>query len=155
MAINKTVKDAVKVSRRTFFNPRSWLDYDMVKENTTTVVNIFKDTFKRESPPVITETFEQALQRLNISNEEVENIKNNYLSFAVFFLLIGFVLIGFAIYFFLQGSILDFALAIAISAVLFAQAFRFHFWYFQIKHRKLGCTFEEWRTGRLKDEGSS
>lgn len=152
MAIDKTVKDAVKVTRRTFFSPRSWLDFDMVKDNTTTVIGLFKDTFRRETP-ARTETFEQALKRLNISSEEVENVKLNYLSFAIFFLLIGFVLVGFGIYFLLKFYILDFLLALGISAILFAQAFRFHFFYFQIKHRKLGCTFEEWRTGRLKDEG--
>ena len=148
------VKEVLKVNRKTFLNPRGWLDYEQVKQEGQAFIGLFKAVFVKDvnQPPVIQETFEEAMQRLNITPDEIENTKNNYLTFAIFFVLAGVVLIGFSIYMLLHGFLLGTLLSIAIIAVLFAQAFRFHFWSFQIKHRKLGCTFEEWRKGRLDDE---
>ena len=31
-----------------------------------------------------------------------------------------------------------------------SQAMRYHFWYFQIQSRKLGCTFQEWGSAVLQ-----
>ena len=54
----------------------------------------------------------------------------------------------FSLYLLFSGFLLSCLLAIAVSILSLSQAFRYHFWYFQIKHRKLGCTFEEWREGK-------
>jgi intracellular multiplication protein IcmV len=35
-------------------------------------------------------------------------------------------------------------MCLMVSLVAFANAFRAHFWYFQTKQRKLGCTIQEW-----------
>jgi intracellular multiplication protein IcmV len=45
-------------------------------------------------------------------------------------------------------SLAGFFLLLTVTALLFANAFRFHFWAFQISQRKLGCTLAEWRRGK-------
>jgi len=69
------------------------------------------------------------------------------------FLLFGLILILGMIYFivtllhqlwFTSLLVLCFCLFIA------ALCFRYHFWWFQVKKRKLGCTFEEWKESTLK-----
>jgi intracellular multiplication protein IcmV len=47
-----------------------------------------------------------------------------------------------------QAAIVSFII-LWIALVL---AFRYHFWYFQIKNRKLGCTVYEWYRGLLGDK---
>jgi intracellular multiplication protein IcmV len=149
------IKDIFKVNRKTFIDPKSWLDYDMVKDQTKTVASIFKATFSTRPPVAQTESFEQAKKRLRLTEEDIEETEKNYYFFAMLFLAVGVVLLGMGIYLLIDGVFGGFLLAVAIAAVVFAQAFRNHFYYFQMKHRKLGCTFSEWRSGRPNNEGSS
>ena len=47
-------------------------------------------------------------------------------------------------YQFFYGSIKAFIVSLVVMLIALVLAFRYHFWYFQIKQRKLGCTFNEW-----------
>jgi hypothetical protein len=31
-------------------------------------------------------------------------------------------------------------------------AFKYHFWMFQIKNKKLGCSFNEWKSNKIKND---
>jgi intracellular multiplication protein IcmV len=139
------IRDVFKVSRKTFFNPRAWLGYDSIKDQTRTISSFIKDAATVQQPEH-KETFEQALQRLNLNEETIKVAARNYYYYALFFLALAILdfLYGFYLLF-SEGSILGFILALAVCALLLAQAFRNHFWYFQIKSRRLGCTFQEWR----------
>ena len=46
-----------------------------------------------------------------------------------------------------QQSLLILLFCLFISAL----CFRYHFWWIQVKKRKLGCTFKEWKEETLKD----
>lgn len=46
-----------------------------------------------------------------------------------------------------QQSLLIFLFCLFMAAV----CFRYHFWFVQIKKRKLGCTFKEWKEETLKE----
>ena len=147
--------DVLKINRKTFINPTAWVDFTSIKQGLSALFGLFKAAFSRTEVPATVESFDDMLKRLNMTMEEADSIGNNYLTFAMIFVLAACVLLGFGIYLLTDKFFLGFLLSLGMTAVMLAQAFRFHFWYFQIKHRKLGCTFEEWRTGNLKDEGSS
>jgi len=57
--------------------------------------------------------------------------------------LAGMVLI-YAFYHLWMGHYLPILPSIVLSCVCLAQAFRYHFWYVQLKIGKLGCTFDDW-----------
>jgi intracellular multiplication protein IcmV len=46
-----------------------------------------------------------------------------------------------------EQSVIIFLFCLFISAL----CFRYHFWYIQVKKRKLGCTFKEWKEETLKE----
>lgn len=145
------IKDIFKINRKTFFDPRAWLGYDSVKEETQSVWSIFKTIFRAK--PISAEheeSFEEAMKRLSLNEEDIHRIGQSYLSYALSFLVLGIAVGGFSIFLLLSGHFLDFFLGSAVTALLIANAFKNHFYYFQIKHRKLGCTFEEWRNGAFK-----
>lgn len=148
------LKDVVKINRKTFFDPRAWLGYDDVKQQTGLAWNIVKQAFVTPEPGT-PETFEEAKDRLSLNEDDIKTASDNYFLFALIFLAAGAVVFCFSLYLLFTGSFSGFLLAFALSVFLFGQTFRNHFLYFQIKHRKLGCTYEEWRKGRLDNEGPS
>jgi intracellular multiplication protein IcmV len=149
------VKDVLKVSRKTFFNPRGWLGYDTLKTSSLGLWVILKDLFT-VAEPARQETFEVALKRLNLTEEDLKKSARFYTILTAIFVVLGSISFLFCFYFlFYHQTLSGCMLAIATAAVFFAQAFRYHFWLFQIKHRKLGCTLEEWRRGKPYDRGES
>jgi intracellular multiplication protein IcmV len=143
------VKDALKVSRKTFFNPSAWLGYGQLKESTSAIWGVIKTLFV-PAKPQRTETFEEAMVRFNVTEDELKEKQNVFLTYAYGFVL--FAVCSFVIGFFLlihHKTVLGWLLALAVTTLFLSQAFRYHFWYFQIKNRKLGCTFKEWRQGKV------
>lgn len=149
------LKDVVKVSRKTFFNPRGWLGYDTLKASSQGLWVILKEVFTIPQP-TRRETFAEAMQRLNLTEQDLQQTGQRYFLLAMLFVGLGGAafLGGFYMLFYHQ-TFAGLVLAMATSAVFFSQAFRYHFWYFQIKHRKLGCTFLEWRQGKINEREES
>jgi len=149
------VKDVVKVSRKTFFNPRAWLGYDTLKESTQGFFTIMRGVFGRRTfEPGEKETFSEATARLNLTENDLKDLQLTYFSYALLFLLIALGVLGYSIWLIIHLYLSAFILSFALIALLLSQAFRFHFWYFQIKHRKLGCTLNEWLKGKLQEGGT-
>lgn len=147
------VKDVFKVSRKTFFNPRAWLGYDALKDQTRTIWTIAKDAAAVPQPEHV-ETFEEAMVRLNIKEEDLKGIARDYFFYALFFLGLAVADFIYGLYLlFHHHAFLGLVLALAVCAFILVQAFRYHFWHFQIKNRKLGCTFEEWKSGKISAKG--
>jgi intracellular multiplication protein IcmV len=146
--LSMPLKDVFKVSRKTFLNPSGWLGVNELKNNTAAMWSIIKGIVTPEKTDRV-ETFEEAMQRLHLTEQDVENNKNTYYLYALGFLVLGIAAFLSSFYYlFYHQTISGCLLGLAVTAFLFAQAFRYHFWYFQIKHRKLGCTFAEWRQGK-------
>jgi intracellular multiplication protein IcmV len=147
------IKDIVKINRKTFFNPRAWVDFDNLKYISNGIWGTVRPLFVAPQEPLIKETFEQAMLRMNLSEKEVIQKQENYLFFTYIFLLCAVVVFAYSFYLLMfHHSILGFCLGIAVVAMFLSQAMRFHFWYFQTKHRKLGCTLSEWWEGKLTNE---
>ncbi|OGT42653.1 MAG: hypothetical protein A3F42_03865, partial [Gammaproteobacteria bacterium RIFCSPHIGHO2_12_FULL_37_34] len=146
------VRQVFKVSRKTFFNPRGWFGYDGFKEDTKTIWGIVIDLF---SPPATAqeETFEEAMQRLELSESDLQSTARHYYFYILFFAILGTGILFYAFYLIFQYHLFwPWLLAMSIAALFYVYAFRYHFWIFQIKRRKLGCTFAEWWAGQSRRE---
>lgn len=139
------IRDAFKVSRKTFFNPRAWLGYDSLKDQTRTIRGFVKEAITVRKPD-ITESYDEALKRLDMKEEDARKAGRTYLIYALIFFFLGVLDFIYGCYLiFHHGAFLGLVLALAVCTLLLAQAFRYHFWYFQIRSQRLGCTFQEWR----------
>jgi|SRR5579872_2369813 len=146
------LKDALKVSRKTFFNPSGWLGYGMLKNQFSMSWQMTKGLFTTPVPGR-EETFEQAKERFNLTDEQLNEISKNFLIYVVIFTTCGAVTLLFSLYLlFFHGTFAGFLLGISTTAVFLSYAFRYSFWRFEVKHRKLGCTFEEWMQGKPKED---
>ncbi len=144
------LKDAVKVTRKTFLNPSGWLGYDMLKSQFVTTWAVIKDLY---SPPVAgrEETFEQATQRFNLTDEQLNQVAKNFLVNIIIFVTCAVITLLFSLYLLVHhGSFAGMIIGLGATAIFLAYAFRFSFWRFEIKHRKLGCTFDEWWQNKPK-----
>lgn len=146
------IRDILRVNRKTFFNPRGWLGYDYLKAQTLDIWGILRGLFVTPIPER-SETYSEALKRLHLSDEAVQETGQTYFTYSLIFFVLGSATFVFGwILLFYFGTIFGWFLSLPAAALFLAQAFRFNFWYFQIKHRKLGCTFAEWKEGKTSEE---
>ncbi len=149
--LHMPLKDVVKVSRKTFFNPVGWFGYDMLRAQFRLSRDVLKESFT-PAEPTHKETFEEAMKRLNVTDEDVAETASRYFLFSIFFAICGLATLVFSFYILIShGSFAGFILGVVSATLFVAFAFRYNFWTFQIKHRKLGCTFDEWRSGKVKN----
>ena len=151
------VRDYLKISRKTFFNPRAWSNYDeFVNQN-----RILWGTIKSIIiPPTIAEineeTFEQSMQRNGMTEADLKESIKNYRTFALLFALLGGLAFIYA-FFLLFGyqTLSGWLLAICVCALLFAQAFKYDFWSLQLRRRNLKLTFNDWKESILGKGGAA
>lgn len=120
-----------------------WLSVDYLKETTGHLKSIFVDTFVPKKARY-SETFEEALERLQLSEQELLNRQTEFFRLFCFFIGLSLCVISYGIYLAYTKLFLSALIAFCLSLYALTQAFRFHFWLFQLKHRKLGCTLWEW-----------
>jgi intracellular multiplication protein IcmV len=138
------LKDIFKVSTKTFVNPSGWLGFNEVKNNTNVIWSILRSLVV-PATSTRSETFSQAMKRLKVSDEEVETRKETYINYTLFFLTLAVMLVAYSFYLaIVHRTVAGFALGIVCAGLFLTQAFKFHFWYTQIKLRKLGLTYEDW-----------
>jgi intracellular multiplication protein IcmV len=149
------IRSLLKVSRKTFFDPKAWVDYETVKTSNKTIWDSIKGLFV----PVQTgnkETFVEAMARFGLKESDIELTQKNYFMISIVLAGLGLIATIFAFYLlFAVKSFQGWLLSMAVIALLLSQAFKYNFWAFQIKHRKLGCTFDEWINGKINEAGKT
>ena len=138
---------------KAFIDIPSWMGLNQLKRQTNFLLELIKPIFK---PRITThtDTFEAALQRFNIKEEELENIKKRYIYYTLFYSAVGLLCIIYTGYLFFYKHLFAGIVMILISMMVFLKAFSTHFWYFEIKNRKLGCTLREWLNGQIEDKSN-
>ena len=72
---------------------------------------------------------------------------------SIFMVCLGLGFFGYALFELFMGTWLAMLITLIVVAFAFALAFRYHFLYFQMKEKKLGCTLSEWlHQGLLKEK---
>jgi intracellular multiplication protein IcmV len=129
------------------FRVDQWLGVENLKDGAKAITQSAKTLFTVQKA-THTETFEEALVRLNITEADLEQRKVEFSRLMLIYLGVTVLLIAYAIYLALAtASIGASIVTVLLSMYSSINAFRFHFWLFQIKKRKLGCTIHEWLNG--------
>ncbi len=128
---------------RRIFNVKTWGDWDRMRSFTLYLTRGFKKFFIPQKAEV-RESFEAAKARLNLSDKDLIARQKGLLRLSLLMVSMAVVLFIYAIYHFFTGGYIAFILSLVVMAIALVLAFRYHFWYFQIKNRKLGCTLNEW-----------
>ncbi len=130
-----------------------WMSWDYISETTDRIKRSVGDLMTPEKPKY-KETFREAMIRLNLSEEDVQQRKKEFTRLFYMFLLISLGIIGYAVYMAYQGYFAACLISFCLACYSFTQAFKWHFWLFQIRNRKLGCTIKEWLNGTVIEPSS-
>lgn len=147
MGFKKTVKKGLLSG----LNPMRWVGYEQISGNAKTIKDLVNGLIRKPAKNAThEETFEECLHRFNLTEADVKKRMKNAFRIVIFCLSLSVAMIGYTIYLFVQGLPLSAFVCIILTLVLLAYAFREHFNYFQMKQRRLGCTFKEWFTCTFK-----
>ncbi|MBN2689317.1 MAG: type IVB secretion system protein IcmV [Gammaproteobacteria bacterium] len=90
------------------------------------------------------ETFEEAVLRLKLNDASLKKQLKAFLHLAIIYLILALPLFGYALYMLIHGHIFAAILSFLLCSLLLVYAFKEHFWYTQIKQRRLGLSFKDW-----------
>jgi intracellular multiplication protein IcmV len=131
------------------FQIERWLDYRSLKNTTLYLYNRAKSLYSTPKNPSRTETYHDAVARLELSPEDLQQQMNHFQLLArVFFGLFILILI-YGLWISLLGNWMGGIMCLALSIYALTNAFRYDFWKYQIQRQKLGCTVQEWFHHRI------
>lgn len=123
-----------------FVDIHGWSDASYLKKKAEGIAGLAKSVFFVQKPKR-TEDFQTAVARLHLSEEDIQRRQHQFLIGTIFFLIIGIALFIFACF---RDRAITMFLSFIVAGIAFAEAFRNHFWFTQMKHRKLGMSVREW-----------
>lgn len=124
-------------------NIRYWSDWDRVKAFTSYLANGFKRLFV-PSQATAAESFDEVIARMNITETDLTLKQKALLRLSIVMVAVAGLVLMYVGYQLFWGSFKAAIVSFVVVLIALVLAFRYHFWYFQIKKRKLGCTYEEW-----------
>ncbi|NNM59798.1 MAG: hypothetical protein HKM04_08285 [Legionellales bacterium] len=127
---------------------KTWVSWDAVSRESSYVAGNFRSLLKVEKP-THTESYEEALKRLNLTEADMAQKKKDFMRLTLIMGALGVLVLCYTLYLLWNASFGSGALALVVSLLCFATACRYHFWYFQIKNHKLGCTIHEWLNAKV------
>lgn len=151
MKAGRGIKAGFKWSFKSFINVNEWIGLRNIMTMSRGVISAVRLIFVPQAAER-TETYEEAIQRLNLSPEDIEMRKKTFIRIALMMALFGFICLGYMLYLLWSGYLAAGCMALVVALIVFAYAYRFHFWYFQLKVKKLGCTFQEWLNAKASGE---
>lgn len=144
----KIITKPIRFIGRHFLNVRRWMAYDYLKNNAKTIYKQGSQVFagsKAQKP----ESFNQAVDRLHLNDKDLQVRFDNCRKTFYLFATIASALALYTLYMLIRHSFAGALLGAAVTTLIGLHAFKYHFWMFQIKHKKLGCTFNEWKSGKV------
>lgn len=133
----------IKKVAKPFVDISTWTGYDQLKQSARSIGRNIKDLFVPKKPDK-TETFEEAMKRLNLTEADLIARQNEFKRLTIIFSILGFIILGYTFYLIWERAFWGGIASFGLTMLVFSYSFRYHFWLFQIRQRKLGCTLREW-----------
>ena len=129
---------------KSFVDIRSWSSYDELSNNTKNVLGSMKKFFVRDNKERFHETYEEALSRLNLTEQDQITRKRYFLLFSLFYFAVAIALIYYGFSMLIGHHLFAMVVSFILAFITLILAYRESFWYMQMSKRKLGCKFSEW-----------
>lgn len=128
-----------------FFNPRAWGDWEGSKAISLYFLSMIERFFvlrgknKRRS-----ESFEHAVAKFDLDEKALQTKATGLRRLSYTLVAVAAFLFFYTLYQLCFGSLRAAIIALVEVGIALVLAFRYNFWSYQIKQRKLGCSFKEW-----------
>lgn len=124
-------------------NVPKWMDAKRIGQDAGYISAIAKSIFSSQRAKH-KESFEGATKRLNLSHAVLQQRYKEFRRLFIIFLLISLLILAYTLLLLIEGSWRAFFMSTVVFFIAFVQVYRYHFWMYQIKQRRLGCSFREW-----------
>lgn len=125
------------------FRIREWTDWDRVRAGGHSIGDAAKALFVLKKDDSV-ETFDDAQRRMKLTDDDVANRSRALLAWSMVMLILAALLLSYAMYLFIVGSLHAGLFVLVLMCLSLSMSFRYHFWYYQMTIRKLGCSFQDW-----------
>ena len=133
--IKKIIKPAVDVPK--------WIDYQQLVKSNRSFIGFIKKIFIPTKAQT-KESFEEALIRLKLTPADIIQRSKEFTRLLWIWICIFTVSISYSTYLLYSHSLRGFFPSLGINFIILTQIFRYHFWLFKIKQRRLDCGFRDW-----------
>lgn len=121
------------------------LGIDELKKSYSSLAGNAKDMFTHDKTKYVTkETFEEAAERLQLTEDMIATRRKNLLFSALFYVGIAAAIFIYSLYLLFSGVFLGTFIGLVLTAIALGLGFRDHFWYIQMTQRRLGISIKEW-----------
>ena len=127
--------------RRTRRGVKRAVAYDELKGNTSYIVSIvkgFANVGGKRSKGY------QSFEDMPFTEAEIKESRENFKKLAITYFAIFVLSVFYILYNLINHNMITAILAVCFSLACLSMAFRYHFWVFQIKVRRLGCSFKDY-----------
>ena len=124
-------------------NVRSWVDFDRIRAGLRYITGV-SATYFVPGKTKKTESFDEAVARLKLSEAALLARKKGLFRLSLCMVGAAMLVLGYAVYNLYYEYFTAAFLSLIVMCLALVLAFRYHFWYFQIKHHQLGCSLSEW-----------
>lgn len=128
---------------KNFLDVPRWAGVDTIKHAGKSIKSLAKSLFTVKQPE-FNETFDEAITRLKLSEEDLSKRQRMYGITAGVYFVSACLMLVYCVHLLMLGHHMSMVTTFALVMLLLAFFFRDHFWYTQMKHRRLGFTFKEW-----------
>ncbi|MDF1827278.1 MAG: type IVB secretion system protein IcmV [Legionellaceae bacterium] len=138
-----TAKSRITSLFNRIFKFKYWSDAERVQSFFDYIKNLFQRLFTVQTQEA-KESFKKVQSRLHLTDEALEEQKRSLFRLSILMCVFGLCMLGYTIHQVFNGYFFAIVLSLIVSCLAFAFAFRYHFWYFQISQKKLGCSVRTW-----------
>lgn len=150
---NKQKKTStIKATAKFLFDVPAWIGTNTIRQNTSWLSQLIKQTFKARHFSEVGQpaSFTDAMQRIGVSEEDLPGRARHFFWVSLMFLLLSIVSLGYMAYLWSHASWLVMMAAVVVFCLFSTRAYFYSFWCFQIRQKRLDCTFKEWLAWLLK-----
>lgn len=122
----------------------SALNTQRLRRDARTLKELFRIAFRRRRESLELENFDEAVERLHLTEKDLLARQREFKVLAWILLGIFFILLGYVIFNVYAGNWYAVGPSLVVSLIVLMLSFRYCFWYFQVKNKQLGYTFREW-----------
>ena len=148
MLMDERKRKGFKRYASSMFNVSRWVGTEEIRESYRSLRSMVS-SFCTIDQPEYEESFEEAMIRLSLTTEDLEARRKYYLWFAFFYLMIAVGLAAYAYYLYGEGQPMAGTVCLPLVMVMLVFFFKYHFWYTQIKHKRLGMGVSQWLVALL------
>jgi intracellular multiplication protein IcmV len=126
------------------FKVRQWADVSRVQAGFGFVVDLGRTYLLPKKEPVVKESFDEAMARFQLTEQDLVDKQHRLFRLSLLMLLVAVLLLIYVIYNLFSGHYMATFISIMPMSLALGLAFRYHFWSFQLREHRLGCTLKQW-----------